>query len=189
MKTSCLTTALLAACMLAAAPASTADETLAAPADFQPEYTDIPVTLYKLEVRTLIRYWNKQAYTDAFPLAYKAARWGEKLPQLMLGLMYLQGMGTEPDPVKGLAWLTLAEESGWHRWEELADRAREAVTPEERRAGEALAEELRPWYGMQATGVTCPMRARVGTHVRLPDCGRNPGLNDFNYQVYKEFPL
>ena len=189
MKRPHLVTALLAACMLAAAPAAIADETMSAPADFEPEYTDIPVTLYKLRVRTLIRLWNKQNYTEAFPLAYKAARWGEKLPQLMLGLMYLQGMGTEPDPVQGLAWLTLAEEADWHRWDELADAAREAVTAEQRQAGEALAEELRRWYGMEATGVTCPMRARVGTHVLLPDCGRNPGLNDFNYQVYKEFPL
>lgn len=189
MKRPHLMTALLAACMLAAAPAAFANETVSTSADFQPEYKDIPVTLYKLKVRTLIRHWNKQDYAEAFPLAYKAARWGEKLPQLMLGLMYLQGMGTEPDPVKGLAWLTLAEEAGVHRWEELADKAREAVTDEQHQAGEALAEELRRWYGMQATGVTCPMRARVGTHVRLPDCGRNPGLNEFNYQVYKEFPL
>ena len=83
----------------------------------------------------------------ALDLFKRAARYGNKLAQYKIGLMYAGGVGTEADAVEGAAWLLLANE---RNIDEVTERLRFVMStlPEfEKRQAHERAGELREEYG------------------------------------------
>lgn len=72
-------------------------------------------------------------YAKALQYFEMGARYADKLSQLSIGLMYLNGEGVATDPVMAYAWLALAAERKYPRyvatrdavWKQLDDRQRE----------------------------------------------------------------
>ena len=86
---------------------------------------------------------------QALSMFKHAARWGSKQSQYKIGLMYLGGFGTEPDPIEGAAWLLLANERNvMHSTEQLALVMSE-LSEAGRVSAKSRARELRAEYGDQ----------------------------------------
>ncbi len=58
-------------------------------------------------------YYSAGKYDAAFKQFESGALYADKLSQLCLGLMYLNGDGVKKDPATGFAWLELAAERGY----------------------------------------------------------------------------
>src|SRR5690606_19080221 len=88
----------------------------------------------------------------------RAARYGDKPSQGMLGELHWNGQGTEVDRVAGYLWMFLAAERGYHEfqvraqvyWEQLGDAERAEVA--------ARGPALKAQYGDEAAA---PRLARV----------------------------
>jgi hypothetical protein len=57
---------------------------------------------------------NRQHYARARTAFLRAARYGDKPSQAMLGEIYWKGLGVERDPVLGYVWMFLAAERGYY---------------------------------------------------------------------------
>jgi TPR repeat protein len=100
-----------------------------------------------------------------------AARWGSKQSQYKIGLMYVGGFGTEPNPVEGAAWLLLANERNvMHSTEQLALVMSE-LSGTERAAAKGRAQFLRTEFGdvqaltRRARWVRQMKRRSTGSHL------------------------
>ncbi|MHC1480155.1 sel1 repeat family protein [Frateuria aurantia] len=62
---------------------------------------------------TGLQDYTSGEYRAAMHQFLLGARYADKLSQLSIGLMYLQGQGVTKDPVTALAWISLAAERGY----------------------------------------------------------------------------
>lgn len=81
----------------------------------------------------------------------RAAKWGHKRAQYVLGLMHFQGDGTPVDRPLGLAWLALAAERDDHDVDAALAFARRHSSKAERRRAEQLLAEMWPAYADEFT--------------------------------------
>lgn len=65
---------------------------------------------------TGMRYHAKGDYPNALKYFRIGARYADKLSQLSIGLMYMNGEGVARNPATACAWLTLAAERGYPRF-------------------------------------------------------------------------
>ena len=113
---------------------------------------------------------QKKQFERAFTLHQRNACGGDKGSQFALGSMYLLGEGTEPDALRAYAWLKAAAEAKEPRYLK-AVAALEAAIPDQHRAvAEAAAAEVIRHYGLEATHMTCLMRAEAGTRIAEQEC-------------------
>jgi hypothetical protein len=93
-----------------------------------------------------------QAYADghyrhALYSFKEGALYADKVSQLSVGLMYLQGQGVDKDPVTAYAWLSLAAERGYPQFVATRDAVAAQLTPDQRSKAEAILQTLMPEYG------------------------------------------
>src|SRR5437899_10675907 len=62
---------------------------------------------------TGIRYYTKHQYRDAMKYFEMGAYYADKLSQLSIGLMHVNGEGVPKDAAIALAWLNIASERGY----------------------------------------------------------------------------
>jgi uncharacterized protein len=77
----------------------------------------------------------------------QGARYGDKLSQLSIGLMYLNGQGVDKDPVTAFAWVAIAAERKYPRFLDTRDRIWADLDAQQREKGKALVEQLYGQYG------------------------------------------
>lgn len=85
---------------------------------------------------------------QSFPLAFKwyeqAAQQDIADAQYRLGMMYRVGQGVETDKSKAFVWFTLAAAQGHARAREALDNLQPALSPEQTKEAQRLAQEWRP---------------------------------------------
>ncbi|HJR13179.1 MAG TPA: hypothetical protein VJ833_04695 [Rhodanobacteraceae bacterium] len=91
-------------------------------------------------------------YTGALNAYQRAAYWGNKVAQYDLGEIYLHGMGRiRADPVRGVAWLGIADEEHEPDYDKALVSAYKSLKPEERKRAEGLWKELQEKYADKLT--------------------------------------
>ena len=113
---------------------------------------------------------NDGEYDTAFELYNRAARWGEKGAQYVLGHLYLQGAGVDKDPVTGAAWLQAAAEAPVREYRSDAKDAMKALDDRQKAEAEQLAQRIISSFGMEAANVRCKSEHRVGSNIKQINC-------------------
>jgi TPR repeat protein len=109
--------------------------------------------------------YDKKDFARAFELNQRTACAGDKTSQAILGRMYILGQGAPRDDVTGYAWVRLAADFSFADFTSLARKLEAAMTPEQRAAGTAKADELRRNYGQAATNMSCHGESRRGVYL------------------------
>ena len=86
-------------------------------------------------------------YAGAIKYFTMGAYYADKVSQLCLGLIYLNGDGVPKDPVKAWAWLSLAAERGYPEFVATRDRVWGQLDAGQRTRAEAEAKTLAATYG------------------------------------------
>jgi hypothetical protein len=75
------------------------------------------------------------------------ARYADKLSQLSIGLMHLNGQGVERDPVQAFAWIAMAAERKYPQFLATRDALWAQLDARQREQAKAALEQLYPEYG------------------------------------------
>ena len=102
----------------------------------------------------------------------RAAGWGHKKAQYLLGLMHFQGDGTPVNRPLGLAWLTLAAEREDRDMEAARAFALRNVSELERTQAEQLLAAMRPIYADSVTVERAAKRFARETRTHREDASR-----------------
>ena len=94
-----------------------------------------------------MRHYTQHQYTEAMQNFKVGAYYADKLSQLSIGLMYLNGEGVEKDPVTAYAWLDIAAEREYPDFVSTRDRVKASLTPDQLQRGQAMRAELAARYG------------------------------------------
>lgn len=96
---------------------------------------------------TGMRHLFAGEYAEALARFRFAARYGDKLSQVTLGMMYLKGRGVDSDPAMACAWLTLGAGRGFPKYVLMRSRVCGALAPGQRQRARRVLARLRPVYG------------------------------------------
>lgn len=86
-------------------------------------------------------------YKAAMKYFLIGARFADKLSQLSIGLMYLNGEGVQKDPVAAFAWVALAAERKYPKFLDTRDAIWAGLDVAQREQAKAMVERLYPEYG------------------------------------------
>jgi hypothetical protein len=107
-----------------------------------------------------LRYYAHRQYKDAMKYFEIGAYYADKLSQLSIGLMYMNGEGVTKDPVKAYAWLSLAAERDYPDFVATRDRLKATLTPQQLHKAD---EQRKTMDGRYADAVAKP---RMVTQLR-----------------------
>ena len=94
------------------------------------------------------RSYDAGQYASALTKYEAAARWADKFAQFNIGVMHLQGKGTEFDPARALAWFQLAAERDYPMMVTMVEDLEDMVDDATKRQAERIrVEELEPVFG------------------------------------------
>ncbi len=101
-----------------------------------------------------------------YPAALKyfkiGAYYADKLSQLSIGLMYLNGEGVAKDPVTAYAWLSVAAERDYPDFVATRDRVKAGLTPEQLQNSVAILTALQARYGDAVAKPRMARQLRLG---------------------------
>lgn len=86
-------------------------------------------------------------YKAAMKYFLIGARYADKLSQLSIGLIYLNGQGVHKDPVTAFAWIAIAAERKYPQFLATRDAVWAQLDAQQRELAKALVDELYPEYG------------------------------------------
>ena len=139
--------------------------------------------LFTLEERGIELYRVKD-FLGAYEALEVPAANGLKTAQGIMALMVLRGEGTEKHPLKGVALLGLAAESGDRGTRRQYRQALDKVPKQFRETVEAQVQVYIERYGMEAQGITCKRTRRPQSHFTVMDCSKQLG----DYEVLPWVP-
>jgi hypothetical protein len=93
-----------------------------------------------------MRAYAHGRYVEAMSQFLSAAYYADKLSQLSIGLMYLNGEGVAKDPVTAYAWLDLAAERGFENFVATRDRVKDTLDAAQIQQGDVLRTTLAKTY-------------------------------------------
>ena len=137
---------------------------------------DSPLDIFPDQFYTCeaLQSFKKGFDKHALELFKLASRWGSKQSQYKVGLMYVGGFGTRPDPVEGAAWLLLANERNNRESTKQLKLAMSELSEGGRLQANARALELRDEYGdlealeRRSRWVRRMKRRTTGSHLGRP---------------------
>ncbi|MCE5233790.1 MAG: sel1 repeat family protein [Mizugakiibacter sp.] len=94
-----------------------------------------------------VRHFAAHDYAGALQYFRLGAYYADKLSQLSLGLMYLNGQGVDKDPVAAYAWIAVSAERGYPQFLATRDRLWSELTPTQRGQAKDAAYRLCETYG------------------------------------------
>jgi hypothetical protein len=134
-----------------------------------------------------MRYYAHHDYADARKYFEIGAYYADKLSQLSIGLMYMNGEGVSKDPVTAYAWLDLAAERDYPDFVATRDNLKATLTPDQLGQATQLRKTLAERYGdavakprmavqlrqgqMQITGSRTGFDAGVNQQSTKANCG------------------
>ena len=132
------------------------------------------------------RYAHRQ-YKDALKYFEIGAYYADKLSQLSIGLMYLNGEGVDKDPATAYAWFGVAAERDYPDFVATRDRTKATLTPEQLQKADEVRKTLDARYAdavakprmvsqlrqgqMQLTGSRTGFDSGVTQISNKPTCG------------------
>ncbi len=93
-----------------------------------------------------MRHYAHHEYKDALKYFEIGAYYADKLSQLSIGLMHMNGEGTRKDPVKAYAWFDLAAERDYPDFVATRDSLKKELTPQQLAEAQKLREKLGERY-------------------------------------------
>jgi hypothetical protein len=136
-----------------------------------------PDLLYRSQ--GLSAYQNRE-FDKAIERFRKAAWYGDKASQAIVGEMLWSGVGTASDKVMALVWMDLAAERGYPRFVSTRNGYWNALTPAERQRARNLADKLFDEYG---DAVAEPRLAKALRRERTKMTGSRVGSQSTNVQI------
>jgi len=94
-----------------------------------------------------MRHYAHQQYDSALKYFEVGAYYADKLSQLSIGLMHLNGEGVPKDPVTAYAWFCIAAERDYPDFVATRDRAKATLTAEQLAQAAPIREKLEARYG------------------------------------------
>lgn len=94
-----------------------------------------------------MQYYAAGNYQKAMKSFLEGARFADKLSQMSIGLMYLNGEGVEKNPVTAFAWIAIAAERKYPKFLATRDAVWAMLDATQRGQAKALVEQLYPEYG------------------------------------------
>jgi hypothetical protein len=128
-----------------------------------------------------IRDYNEGRLFSARHYFLVAARYGDKVAQYNLGVMYFNGEGVPADRVRGWAWFDLAAERGYPQMVETALDAWDLLDATQRERATAYRDELGAELG---DAVVVPRVAAMMERVRRNATGSRTGFVSGTLQIY-----
>jgi TPR repeat protein len=104
-------------------------------------------------------------YDQSFELFRRVACAGDKQSQSALGRMYMLGQGVTRDDLTGYAWLKLAAEVIYPKYQSVVRKLEEAMTPEQRQIADARVARLSDRYSLAGSRMSCALSASKGGHI------------------------
>lgn len=120
---------------------------------------------YRDMVRDAASAYGAGHYDDAFAMFRRTACAGDKQSQSALGRMYMLGQGVQRDDLTGYAWLKLAAEIIYPKYQSVVRALEESMTPEQRTVADSRVAVLKERYSLGATGMSCSLSASKGGHI------------------------
>lgn len=128
-----------------------------------------------------IRDYNEGRLFSARHYFLVAARYGDKVAQYNLGVMYFNGEGIPADRIRGWAWFDLAAERGYPQMVETALDAWDLLDDAQRTQATALRDELEARFG---DAVVVPRVAAMMERIRRNPTGSRTGHVSGTLQIY-----
>jgi hypothetical protein len=94
-----------------------------------------------------MRHYAHKQYDSALKYFEVGAYYADKLSQLSIGLMHLNGEGVPKDPVTAYAWFCVAAERDYPDFVATRDRTKAALTPAQLEQAAPIREKLEARYG------------------------------------------
>ncbi len=124
-----------------------------------------------------MRHYAHHEYKDALKYFEVGAFYADKMSQLSIGLMHLNGEGTGKDPIAAYAWLDLAAERDYPDFVATRDRVKSELTADQMQKAAALRAELAQKY---ADAVAKP---RMAKQLKLGQMQLTGSRTGFDYGV------
>lgn len=122
-------------------------------------------SMYSNMIRDAAQAYGNKRYDKAFDQFQRLACAGDKQSQSALGRMYMLGQGTKRDDLTGYAWLKLAAEMIYPKYQAVVRQIEDAMTPEQNKVAEALVADLSSRYSLSASRMGCTLSASKGGHI------------------------
>ena len=90
---------------------------------------------------------GRQHYGTARTAFLRAARYGDKPSQAMLGEIYWKGLGVERDPVLGYVWMFLAAQRGYHDFRAWSEVYWQGLSIAQRQQAQVRGQAILEAYG------------------------------------------
>ncbi|WP_232820932.1 sel1 repeat family protein [Dyella sp. C11] len=94
-----------------------------------------------------MRYYADHNYAKAMKWFLEGARYADKLSQLSIGLMYLNGEGVDKDPVTAYAWVAIAAERQYPQFVATRDAIWDQLDDAQRQRAKTIYDTLYATYG------------------------------------------
>ncbi|MEZ5462735.1 hypothetical protein [Dokdonella sp.] len=101
-----------------------------------------------------VSYSNKD-YDKAFAQFQRLSCAGDVQSQSALGRMYIDGNGVQQDDLKGYAWLKMAAQVIFPKYQYVVKELEKAMTPNQREVSDAMVADYMKYYSFAATGMSC----------------------------------
>lgn len=129
----------------------------------------VPIEEYKEALSQAIDLYQGNDYKNALIELEKMAQIGEKKAQYLVGVMYLNGQGTDQDLEKSYAWLTVANEQKTSSWKKPLEFIESKISAEFLTVVSATADQYVDKYGAKAQRLKCRTKrilgSKKGTHL------------------------
>jgi len=109
-----------------------------------------------------VRRYAHHQYKEALRYFEVGAYYADKLSQLSIGLIHLNGEGVRKDPVTAYAWIDLAAERGYPDFVATRDRVLAQLTPEQRDQAQAQRDKLAQKYADAVAKPRMEQQLRIG---------------------------
>jgi uncharacterized protein len=94
-----------------------------------------------------ILHYEKGDYAGAMKYFLSGARYADKMSQLSIGLLYLNGQGVAKDPVTAYAWIALSAERNYPKFVATRDGVWAQLDPAQREKANQMLQQLMAEYG------------------------------------------
>ncbi|MDQ7049913.1 MAG: hypothetical protein Q9M92_10380 [Enterobacterales bacterium] len=121
---------------------------------------DSSKTTWRLQMEELkgSKLYKNGQFERAFKLLQPLAQIGLKQAQYFVAFMYMQGQGTQADPIAGMAWLAVAKESNITKWKQQYQQAVSLLNPQQKEQLAIKQQQFIELYGMKKQRIICEVR-------------------------------
>lgn len=133
------------------------------------DFERMDLVKYRTVLRDAFNAYTNKRYEDAFHSFQRAACAGDKSAQSAVGRMYLLGQGVQRNDLTGYAWLAVAAEFVFPKYQSIVAQLKAAMNPEQLKLASAREDELKRLYGFAATNMSCEMTSSVTSGSNIKD--------------------